>query len=186
MIEYYSQLIKNRDTSYKLFMMKYLFESIYKNKTSFSFKEISCGIVSFSWNVINDKAERFTFHDKLIDLFEYINDNYDSVDNYSSQNEVYDFLINSTDKFIKKSLSNIVAYVPYRLLIDNEVAKILSGQIDRKKNGIIAEYSIRNADCLYSINGKNIIVRDAYIRDVKNNYFYLNNWIDEIIKKELR
>ena len=93
--------------------------------------------------------------------------------------------MNVTDKEIKKRLNNLVAYVPYRLIIDSNISPILTGQTDAKKNKIIMKYTHRSDDTLYMIDKKHIYVRNKYIQDIKSNYFNLMNWINDVIKKEL-
>lgn len=185
MIEYYSSILKNRDTSYKIFLLKYLFTSVTVDIYKFTFKELACGIVSCAWDSINDKGKAFSYHDKLYELFMYIIENYGIIDNYSSCNEVFNFLFSCTDKVILKYLNNLVVYVPYRLLVDENLANILKGEVDRKKNDIIIEYSQRCLDTIYYFEDQKIILRNEYIENITKRRSYLLNWINEIIKKEL-
>ena len=186
MFEYYSSLIRNRDTSYKVFLLKFIFQSVYRNKYNFTFKELSCGIVSSAWDFINEKGKRFTYHDRLYDLFEYIIDEENNIDNYASQIDVYNYLYESKDSETIKRLKSIVAYVPYRLLVDDKLMPILRGKTDRKKNMIIEQYTHVSEDTMYYISEKKIFLRDRYILDIKNNYFALINWINNIVITELR
>lgn len=185
MFEYYKSLIQKCDTSYKLFLLKFLFEEVSNGKKEFSFYELGCGIISTAWDYINDRACRFSFHDRLYDLFIDLIRKQEVIDNYSSKEDVYKYLIKIDNAAIKRKINNLVNYVPYRLIVDNEISFLLKGQIDRKKNKIIEKISNEDINTMYSINNRSIYVRNKYSDDIKRNRILLVDWINKEIKNKV-
>lgn len=186
MIDKFETMLKNMDTTYKMFLLKHLIVEVSKGSECFSFFELACGIVASAWDIINIKAKKFTHHDKLFDIFTDIYYKKDGIDNYSSFEEVYNYLLDCKHSDVIKQLNNIVAYAPYRLIIDENLSILIKGVPDKKKNSIIEQYSKNNIDSFYVISNKNIKIRKQYVDYIRLNSRMLTKWINSKIDEELR
>lgn len=159
------KMLTNRNTSYKLFLMKYLVSNISFSKTVFSFKELACGMVSEAWEYYEQNFYRFTKNDRIFDLVEYSLGISDQITIYTHKRQVFDFLWNCTDKYIIKMLKSLVTMVQFRLLVPFVDSKELSGLTWDAQNKRIKELS-QSIDMFYTINSDFITINNDWVKFV--------------------
>jgi len=157
------KILTNRNTSYKLFLMKYSILNITLSKTVFSFKELSCGIVSEPWQYYEYNFYRFKKNDRIFDFVEYTIEKRDQITTYTQKRQVFDFLWNSTDKYIIKMLKSLVAMVQFRLLVPFVDSKELIGLTWDAQNKRITELS-QSIDMFYTVNSDFITINNDWVK----------------------
>ena len=182
-IEAIVKMVSNRNTSYKLFLMKYLVYNISEHKTVFSFKELSCGMVSESWKYYEHYYNRFTKNDRIFNLIQYSIDSNPEISIYSSKNQVFDFLWNNNDKQVVNMLKNLVVMVQYRLLVPFIESYELNGLTWNAQNKRIKELS-RSYEMFYVINEKCIVVNPKWVRYISLNRKLILETLEGIISDE--
>lgn len=175
--------LKKRSSSYKCFLLLYLLKRINTNKTVFSFGELSKGIVLEAWNYLPYFDGPLTKIDDLFDLcIEIIEKSNYSLTVYSTEKQVNEFLACLQDKSISKRINNLCLIAPYRLDINESIVENLHGVIDRKKNGLIEEYS-HQYDLFYRIDNKTITIYPAYATFIIQNRMSVINEAKEFIER---
>lgn len=182
-IETVRKMIANRNTSYKLFLMKYLALEISLSKTVFSFKELACGMVSEAWEYYEQNFYRFTKNDRIFDLVEYSLGKSDEITIYTHKRQVFDFLWNNTDKYIIKMLKSLVAMVQFRLLVPFVDSKELSGLTWDAQNKRIRELS-QSIDMFYTINSDFITINNDWVKFVSLEREIIIKTVEGIIADE--
>lgn len=177
------KMLTNRNTSYKLFLMKYLVSNISFSKTVFSFKELACGMVSEAWEYYEQNFYRFTKNDRIFDLVEYSLGISDQITIYTHKRQVFDFLWNCTDKYIIKMLKSLVAMVQFRLLVPFVDSKELSGLTWDAQNKRIKELS-QSIDMFYTINSDFITINNDWVKFVCLEREIIINTVEGIIADE--
>ncbi|MBD5583497.1 MAG: hypothetical protein HDQ88_00195 [Clostridia bacterium] len=181
-IETIENMLAPRNTSYKLFLMKYLVENISEQKSVFSFKELSCGIVAMAWEYYEKYYERFTKNDRIYDLIQYALSLNIHISIYSSNQDVFEFLINSSDKEIISRLRQMSACAPYRLLFPFVKEFKLNNLTWDKQNQKIEELS-QHYEMFYEIRCKEIFVHTKWIKFICDNRLLASQRVNLIIKK---
>ena len=184
-IETILKMISNRNTSYKLFLMKYLIKNISGDKTLFSFKELSCGMVSESWQHYEYNYFRYTKNDRIFDLIQYAIESSSQITIYSSNKQVFDFLWNSDDKNIIRMLKRLTSVVQYRLLVPFIDSIELTGLKWNKQNKYIKEKS-KIIDMFYTINEDSILVNSDWVKYICLNREIIIKTVEGIIDDEYR
>ena len=182
-IETVRKMIANRNTSYKLFLMKYLALEISLSKTVFSFKKLACGMVSEAWEYYEQNFYRFTKNDRIFDLVEYSLGKSDEITIYTHKRQVFDFLWNNTDKYIIKMLKSLVAMVQFRLLVPFVDSKELSGLTWDAQNKRIRELS-QSIDMFYTINSDFITINNDWVKFVSLEREIIIKTVEGIIADE--
>lgn len=177
------KMVSNRNTSYKLFLMKYLISNISEQKVDFSFKELSCGIVSESWKYYEYYYNRFTKNDRIFDLIQYSIDLNQEISIYSGKKQVFDFLWNNEDKKVINMLNRLVAMVQYRLLIPFVDHHELRGLAWINQNKRIEELS-QNDEMFYEIKEKRIIINSKWMKYIISNREFILKNLEGIISNE--
>lgn len=180
-IETFENMLKNRNTSYKLFLMKYLLDNISENKINFSFRELSCGLVSHAWEYYETNYERFTKNDRIYDLVQYILSQYPNITIYSSVKDVLEFLLESSDREINIRLKQLSACAPYRLLFPFVKEYNLSSLPWDKQNKKIEELS-QQYEMFYEIHGKEIKINNKWLRFICCNRLLVCQRLNLILK----
>lgn len=181
-IEIIEDMLNHRNTSYKLFLMKYLVENISKNKTVFSFKELSCGIVAMAWGYYETYYERFTKNDRIYDLVQYVLSLNVNITIYSSSKDVFEFLLESSDKEIIRRLRQLSMCAPYRLLLPFIKEFKLNSLTWDKQNEKIEELS-QQYEMFYVIHGKEIMISDIWVKYICNNRLLICQRVDFLLKE---
>lgn len=181
-IETIEKMLSHRNTSYKLFLMKYLLENISENKIVFDFNELSCGIVAMAWPYYETYYERFTKNDRIYDLVQYVLSLNLSVSIYSPFKDVFEFLINSSDKEIVRRLKQMAMCAPYRLLLPFIKNVNLRNLTWDKQNKKIEELS-HEYEMFYTINGKEITINDDWVKYICNNRLFVCQRVEAILKE---
>lgn len=181
-IETIEDMLKHRNTSYKLFLMKYLIENISKDKARFSFKELSCGIVAMAWSYYETNYERFTKTDRIYDLVQYVLSLNGDITIYSSYDDVFKFLLESSDKEIICRLRQMSMCAPYRLLLPFVKDFKLNSLTWDRQNKKIEELS-QQYEMFYVINGKEIIISDKWLKYICNNRLLICQRVDFLLKE---
>ena len=177
------KMISNRDTSYKLFLMRYLLARVSKDKTRFSFKELSCGMVSEAWEYYEGCYERYTKNDRIFDLVQYVVDSYNDLTVFSSKKVVFDFLMKSNDEQIVSRLTKLMSMVQYRLLVPFIDIKELNGLSWNAQNKKIIQLSCKQA-MFYQIQDKNILINQEWISFISSCREMLIKTVDNVIVDE--
>lgn len=177
----FSNYLYKANTSYKFFLLYFLFDKINYKKRDFTFRELSCGIIAYSWKTLNEHNAPLNKNDKLFDLMVSAYSNFSDLTPYSSNNEVYDYFYNCNISSINKKIYSLGLYAPYRLLVDNNLSKIIKNADDWKKNKLISDYSKNNNDCFYLIDHDTIIINTDYIEYISCNRNQLLLWIQNKI-----
>ena len=168
------KMISNRNTSYKLFLMRYLIGCISKDKINFSFKELSCGMVSEAWSYYERCYERYTKNDRIFDLVLYV---------FSSKKSVFDFLMKSDDLRIISMLTKLIAMVQYRILIPFVDLEELNGLSWNAQNRRIMQLSCER-EMFYRIEDKNIKINQEWITFILSCREMLVKMVDNVIADE--
>ena len=177
------RMISNRNTSYKLFLMRYLISCISKNKITFSFKELSCGMVSEAWGYYEGYYERYTKNDRIFDLVQYVVDSYSELTVFSSKKSVFDFLMKSNDLQIISMLTKLIAMVQYRLLVPFVELEELNGLSWNAQNKRIMQLSCER-EMFYRIEDKNIKINQEWITFISSCREMLIKMVDNVIADE--
>lgn len=172
--------LKKCNTSYKLFLLKYLVLNISDEKSDFDFDELCKGMLAESWEYIETKASKFTKNDKLLALArEVCESSQGELSFYSSKTEVERYLKKDNGEVIRM-IRPLCRYAPYRLDINEQLDEFLRNKLDSEKNGIIQEMS-HKYDLFYEIWDKRITINRNYLLFIKNN----RNKILDVINGEV-
>lgn len=177
------KMISNRNTSYKLFLMHYLLNSISKDKASFSFKELSCGMVSEAWVYYEGYYERYTKNDRIFDLVQYVVNTYDELTVFSPQKTVFNFLMKSEDAKIISNLLKLIAMVQYRILVPFVDLEELRGLSWDAQNKRIKQLSCER-EMFYQIQDKKILINYEWIEFISSNREALIKMVGNVINNE--
>lgn len=177
------KMISNRNTSYKLFLMRYLLSFVSKEKTKFSFRELSCGMVSEAWGYYERCYERFTKNDRIFDLVQYVVDLYSDLSVFSSKKVVFDFLMNNKDVQIISRLTKLMSMVQYRLLVPYVDIEELKGRSWSSQNKRIIQLSSQQA-MFYQIKDKSISINQEWISFISSHREMLIKIVDNVIEDE--
>ena len=89
------------------------------------------------------------------------------------------------DVYVSKKIKELVLYVPYRLIVNDEIKNIISNKKDASKNKIIEEAS-KNIETIYIIDNHKIIWRDKYYNFILLNRSLLKQKVIETINHKFR
>lgn len=174
-------LIKKCNTSYKYFFLLGAIDSLKINQYEYSFDYLSKVMIAEAFMHGDFVSERYTKNDRLFDLMNNLviaNSDFGIKNNL---NDIVNLLDIIDDKEIQTKMKNIVLYVPYRLIVTDELAIELSGMHDWLKNEYIENYS-QNYKTIYKIQNRSIIWRKEYYEYILKNKEYLKNEIVKMIK----
>ena len=163
--------------------MRYLLASVSKDKTRFSFKELSCGMVSEAWEYYEGCYERYTKNDRIFDLVQYVVDSYNDLTVFSSKKVVFDFLMKSNDEQIVSRLTKLMSMAQYRLLVPFIDIKELNGLSWNAQNKKIIQLSCKQA-MFYQIQDKNILINQEWISFISSCREMLIKTVDNVIVDE--
>lgn len=166
--------------SYKLFFLKALFQVCESKQRECSFYELACRMCAASWSYVVKRGKRLRSLDKLYDIICKVISETDLYET-SNQNEVLSMLIRLEDQNLRKDITALTNYVPYRLL-SPKWQEQLNGIADREKNKII-EGLTQVEEYFYTIYGKKIIIDKQWSNFIHHNIGNLTEWIDEEIRK---
>ena len=180
---------KNLMNSYKLYFLKAVIANTSNSCYEFSFYEMACWMVSYSFSDICALGKRIRPLDRLYDVVVMAISTEDLMES-SKVSEVYEAIIDTEDKLLRRSIALLCDYVPYRLL-SYMWSMELKGKTDRQKNRIIAELSQSDPHCLYSIfttsqQSSYITVNSDWISFINMNREQLISWIDHRIDVFIR
>ncbi len=165
--------LKYRSSSYKCFLLLFLLKRVSNDRRSFSFDELSKGIVVEAWNYLPAFNGPLTKVDDIFDLcLDLIDKSNNMLTAFSSEGQVNRFLEMIDDVRLVKRIHNLCLYAPYRLDTNNTISEFLHGIPDRKKNKIIKELS-HHYDLFYVINEKEIVINLEYVNYIVRNRFSL-------------
>ena len=140
---------KNLMNSYKLYFLKVLLINVSNTSRTFSFYEMAAWMCAYSFSDVCSLGKRIRPLDKLYDVA-VMAINQEGLMQSSKLEEIYDAINNSVDKELRREVSALCNYVPYRLIAYLWQDQ-LKGKTDREKNLIIEKLS-RNEDAnIYSI-----------------------------------
>lgn len=190
MIDYRAELQemvckKNLMNSYKLYFLKAILVNTSPIQRVFSFKQMACWMVAYSFDDTCRLKKRIRPLDKLFDVAVLAIEEEDLMES-SSIAKVCLTLEKTTNSKIRKELRSLCYYVPYRLLAYLWQSE-LKGKTDREKNLLIEQLSQSDDRNMYSIftvskTQKEIEVREEWINYIINNREVLLKWIDQEIK----
>lgn len=175
---------KNLMNSYKLYFLKVLIINASKEKKKFGFYEMACWMCAYSFTDVCILGRRIRSFDKLYDAAVLAIEKGDLMQS-SKISEVYDAVSETRDKELRKLISSLCNYVPYRLLA-YQWPQELRGKTDRQKNQIIEELSRSENHCLYSVYSlseeeKSIEVNPEWASYIAGNRRRLIPWINQKI-----
>ena len=175
---------KNLMNSYKLYFLKALIINTSNCKREFGFYEMACWMCAYSFSDVCALGGRIRPLDKLYDAAVLVIEKEDLMES-SKISEVYDAVENTKDKELKRLITSLCDYVPYRLLA-YLWQQDLKGKTDGQKNQIIEELSRNDEKSIYSIflislHKKSIEVNPEWATFISNSRKRLIPWIDEKI-----
>lgn len=175
---------KNLMNSYKLYFLKALIVNTSMNKREFCFYEMACWMCAYSFPDVCALGKRIRPLDKLYDAAVLVIEKEDLMES-SKISEVYDAVASTKDKELKRLVTSLCDYVPYRLLAYLWQQE-LKGKTDKQKNQIIEELSRSDEKSVYSIfsislHKKSIEVNSEWATFITNSRKRLIPWIDEKI-----
>ena len=177
------KMVGKRNTSYKLFLMKYLINNIKKeSRNRFSFYEMSCGMVSEAWQYYEKHFYRFSKNDRIFDLIQCVIEN-DEISIFSSKATVYEFLYNNKDVTIKNKLKKLMLMPQYRLLTPFIQKGELTGLTWKEENKKIEKISTEQ-NLFYRINKDSVQINDEWSEFICSNRQIIINELNKIIDKE--
>lgn len=180
-------LLHNGNTSYKYFYLLGCLDLIKNDKFEYTFNELSKYMISEAL-IHGDFADcRFTKNDRLFDLVTYLS-NLDA--KFLLSNSISDIIklldkYEIEDVYVSKKIKELVLYVPYRLIVNDEIKNIISNKKDASKNKIIEEAS-KNIETIYIIDNHKIIWRDKYYNFILLNRGLLKQKVIETINHKFR
>ena len=175
---------KNLMNSYKLYFLKVLLINVSNTSKTFSFYEMAAWMCAYSFSDVCSLRKRIRPLDKLYDVA-VMAINQEGLMQSSKLEEIYDAINNSADKELRREVSALCNYVPYRLIAYLWQDQ-LKGKTDREKNLIIEKLS-RNEDAniysIYTIDEamKHIEVFPNWEEYIVKNRKRLIAWIDDRI-----
>lgn len=177
--------IKNLMNSYKLYFLKAILVNTSPYQRIFSFNQMACWMVAYSFDDVCRLQKRIRPLDKLFDVAVLAIEEEDLMES-SSIAKVCTTLEKTRNSKLKKELRSLCYYVPYRLLAYLYYAE-LKGKTDREKNLLIEQLSQSDNRNMYSIftiskSQKEIEIREGWIDYITNNRESLLIWIDQEIK----
>lgn len=180
---------KNLMNSYKLYFLKALIVNVSNNKSIFTFYEMACWMCAYSFSDVCSLGERIRPLDRLYDVAVFVIEKEDLME-ASEIAEVYDAVSNTNNKELRRLVTSLCDYVPYRLLAYLWKQE-LSGKTDKQKNQIIEEMSRSDKNSLYSIfsmqqKKKSIEINSEWTKFIVNSRKRLILWIDEKIDSFIR
>ena len=175
---------KNLMNSYKLYFLKALLINVSNDCRTFSFYEMAVWMVAYSFSDVCTLKKRIRPFDKLYDVA-VLAINTEGLMQASKINEVYDALYNSGNKKLRRAVSALCNYVPYRLIAYLWQDQ-LKGKTDKEKNQIIEKLSRNQEANAYSIftideDPKRIEVFPDWSNYIAKNRKRLVEWIDKKI-----
>lgn len=190
MIDYRAELQemvckKNLMNSYKLYFLKVILVNTSPNQRVFSFNQMACWMVAYSFDDVCRLQKRIRPLDKLYDVAAIAIEEEDLMES-SSVAKVCLTLEETKNTKLQKELRSLCYYVPYRLLAYRWQGE-LKGKTDREKNLLIEQLSQSDDRNMYSIftvskSRKEIEIREEWINYIINNRELLLKWIDQEIK----
>lgn len=176
--------VKNLMNSYKLYFLKVLLINVSDSNRSFSFYEMACWMCAYSFSDVCSLGKRIRPLDKLYDVaVKAINQ--EGLLQSSKIGEIYDALCNTESKELRREVSALCNYVPYRLIAYLWQDQ-LNGKTDKEKNKIIEKLSRSEGANIYSIftineDPKRIEIFPSWSRYIMKNRKQLIEWIDNKI-----
>lgn len=175
---------KNLMNSYKLYFLKTLLINVSNDCRIFSFYEMACWMCAYSFSDVCTLKRRIRPLDKLYDVA-VLAINSEGLMQASKMSEIYDALYNTENKQLKKEVTALCNYVPYRLIAYLWQDQ-LKGKTDKEKNQIIEKLSRNGRANVYSIftineEPKRIEVFFEWADYIVKNRKRLIEWIDQKI-----
>lgn len=176
---------KNLMNSYKLYFLKAILVNTSPDQREFSFNQMACWMVAYSFDDVCRLKKRIRPLDKLYDIAVIAIEEEDLMES-SSVAKVCVTLEETKNRKLRNELRSLCYYVPYRLLAYRWQVE-LKGKTDREKNLLIEQLSQsddRNMYCIFTISKsrKEIEIREEWINYIINNRELLLKWIDQEIK----
>lgn len=166
--------------------MKAILINVSPEQKGFSFDQMACWMVAYSFDDVCRLQRRIRPLDKLYDVAVIAIEEENLMES-SSIEMVYNTLEKTTNVKVRKELRSLCYYVPYRLLAYLWKEDI-KGKTDREKNHLIEQLSQSDDRNMYSIFtiskiSKEIEVREEWIKYIVDHRETLIEWIDQEIKK---
>lgn len=162
-------IFNSMTNSYKLYWFNSIFEEIIKGKSTMSFKKIVNGMIATSWYPLMAYNLNFGVQDQLENIVIEVNNTY--IKNKEiKKSQLYNYLEETENKQLEKSILALARYVPYRLLTpfyEKELKRLKDGE----KNKVIENLASNDDDVLYKISSK---TQEIYINEKWFNYIYKN------------
>ena len=186
MIDYQTELQKmvaddNLMNSYKLFMLKALLSNCSPEKSEFSFYELACWMIAYSFSTVCRLGKRIRHFDKLYDMAILLINEEDILMS-SKVYDIYETALFSKSSLVRRSILSLTNYVPYRSLAYKWYEE-LKGKTDAEKNNLIVEFSNIDDDSFYRIirvgKERSIVVNEKWADYIKLNRTTLLQWIDD-------
>lgn len=176
---------KNLMNSYKLYFLKAILVNTSPGQREFSFNQMACWMVAYSFDDVCRLKKRIRPLDKLYDVAVIAIEEEDLMES-SSVAKVCVTLEETKNRKLRNELRSLCYYVPYRLLAYRWQVE-LKGKTDREKNLLIEQLSQSDDRNMYSIftiskSRKEIEIREEWINYIINNRELLLKWIDQEIK----
>lgn len=176
---------KNLMNSYKLYFLKAILVNTSPDQREFSFNQMACWMVAYSFDDVCRLKKRIRPLDKLYDVAVIAIEEEDLMES-SSVAKVCVTLEETKNRKLRNELRSLCYYVPYRLLAYRWQVE-LKGKTDREKNLLIEQLSQSDDRNMYSIftiskSRKEIEIREEWINYIINNRELLLKWIDQEIK----
>ena len=176
---------KNLMNSYKLYFLKAILVNTSPDQREFSFNQMVCWMVAYSFDDVCRLKKRIRPLDKLYDVAVIAIEEDDLMES-SSVAKVCVTLEATKNRKLRNELRSLCYYVPYRLLAYRWQVE-LKGKTDREKNLLIEQLSQSDDRNMYSIftiskSRKEIEIRQEWINYIINNRELLLKWIDQEIK----
>lgn len=173
----FSQTISNKYlmNSYKLYWFAGILEEIKSGNKTVSFKNIVYRMITKSWYSLLKFKLHFGYQDRLYVLVQYVQQ-ISSLNETASENEIIDFLVNSTDLQLSRLISKFYKFVPYRFL-SPFYYKELQGVPESIKNPTIRELSNQKPK-FYAIKDESIILLDHWFDYIFKNQIIIEGWLN--------
>lgn len=175
---------KNLMNSYKLYFLKALLVNVSNDCRMFSFYEMASWMCAYSFSDVCALGRRIRPLDKLYDVA-VLAINTEGLMQSSKMGEIVDALNHAENKRLKREVSALCNYVPYRLIAYLWQDQ-LKGKTDKEKNQLIEKLSRNKEANIYSIfaieeDPKRIEVFADWAKYIVKNRKRLVDWIDQKI-----
>ncbi len=164
---YLESMLTNLSSSYKLFWFNGVFREVLSENTEISYKKLVARMIATAWFPTIYYKLSLGYNDKLGIAIKYINEEL-HLDRESKENEIIEFICNSTDKKLNEMIVHFTKLVPQRLIRPFYQREI---DFEKKYDDHFVDYKVDRLIEKYNSSDEN---NALYIMDRLNQTLHVN------------